>query len=137
MAVNIPYKITYLLKNKNLKRVIFINSQYAVMTPKPGLYENGLDSSPIQYGVSKAAQLQLARELAKRLSKNNILVNSIILGGISGRTSIEFVERYSKYLPIGRMLNDIEILPAIDFLLDPENTACCGSSVTVDGGWTI
>tara|TARA_Y100001968_G_C19368325_1_gene723753 strand:- start:214 stop:960 length:747 start_codon:yes stop_codon:yes gene_type:complete len=137
LAVTIPYRLIMSIKDKNLKRIIFMSSQYGLVTPNPNLYEDGLLSSPIQYGVSKAAQIHLVKELATRLAKNNILANCIALGGVEGRTNKEFQNSYSKLLPIGRMLKEIEVLPAIDFLLDPLNTATTGATISVDGGWTI
>ena len=137
LAVSIPYRLIMSLKDKNLKRIIFMSSQYGIVAPNPILYKDGLLSSPIQYGVAKAAQIHLAKELATRLAKNKILVNSIALGGIEGRVSKDFINSYSKLLPIGRMLKEIEVLPAIEFLLDPLNTATTGATISVDGGWTI
>ncbi len=136
LAITIPYKITMKLKNSGLKRVIFISSQYGIVAPNPNLSKDGLKSSPIQYGVAKAAQIHLVKELAVRLSKEKILVNAIALGGIEGRASKEFKQRYSEYLPIQRMLFDYEIVPAVNFLLDPKNTASTGSTIILDGGWT-
>ena len=137
LGVIIPYRINLLLLDMGLERVIFINSQYGIVPPNPKLYEDELHSSPIQYGVTKAAQIQLSKELAIRFSKQRVLVNSIVLGGIAGRADDQFKKRYSNFLPLERMLNEIELLPAIDFLLDRRNTASTGSSVVVDGGWTI
>lgn len=137
MAVTVPYRLTCALQEHGLQRVIFISSQYGVVSPNPNLYEDGLKSSPIQYGVSKAAQIQLAKELSVRLASHGTLVNSIALGGVRGRVNEGLEERYSKMLPLGRMLEEQELLPAIDFLLDPRNTATTGSLLTVDGGWTV
>ncbi|MCH2182121.1 MAG: SDR family oxidoreductase [Mariniblastus sp.] len=137
MAVTIPYRLTCALQEHGLQRVIFISSQYGVVSPNPGLYEDGLLSSPIQYGVSKAAQIQLSKELSVRLAPHGTLVNAIALGGVQGRVDKEFETRYSNMLPLGRMLQEQELLPAIDFLLDPRNTATTGSVLTVDGGWTV
>ena len=136
LAVTIPYKLTMNLKNFGLKRVIFISSQYGLVAPNPNLSKDGLITSPIQYGVAKAAQFHLVKELAVRLSEKKILVNAIALGGIEGRASKQFKEKYSQNLPIKRMLFDYEIIPAVNFLLDPKNTASTGSTVVVDGGWT-
>ena len=137
LAITSPYKISMSLKNYGLKRIIFISSQYGIVAPNPNLYMDKLLNSPIQYGVAKAAQIHLVKELAVRLSDENILVNAIALGGIEGRTSNIFKEKYSQCLPIKRMLHDYEIVPAVNFLLDPKNTASNGSTVIVDGGWTI
>ncbi len=55
------------------------------------------------YGISKAADFQLARNLAVELGPDNIRVNCMSPGGIFDNQSSEFIRRYSKKVPMGRM----------------------------------
>ncbi len=139
MAVTMPYMLTNeLLKyNHNLKDVIFISSMYGVVAPTPFLYDDLLHKSPIQYGVAKAAQIHLAKELAVRLCKRKIRVNSISYGGVEGRANKKFVEKYSKLNPMGRMLNAADLYPPIQYVVNNPDLAITGENIKVDGGWTI
>ncbi len=138
LSVLAAYKITMkLFRGYNLRRVILLSSQYGLVTPTPSLYSHGLNECPIQYGLAKAAQIQLGRELASRLSVEGVNVNTIVLGGVKGRATDDFESNYSNMVPLGRMLEANEVCSTVRFLLDQSSTAICGASIHVDGGWTI
>ena len=44
-----------------LKTIVNIGSMYGLVAPNPKLYEDFKKESPIQYGVSKAALVHLAK----------------------------------------------------------------------------
>ncbi len=133
-----PYKLTMALKTKheNLKNIIFISSMYGVVAPTPSLYDNIHASSPIHYGVSKAAQIHLTKELAVRLSPDT-RVNCVSFGGIKGRVNHDFEKRYSKLNPQGKMLAKEDVIGPVDFLVSEESKNMTGQNIKVDGGWTI
>lgn len=139
MAVTIPYKITYsLIDNEHpLNDIIFISSMYGVVAPTPKLYDNFNLQSPINYGIAKAAQIHLTKELAVRLSEKKIKVNCISFGGLEGRTNDLFKKRYNDLTPMGRMIQYSDIYPPFKFLLDNNNLAITGQNIQIDGGWTI
>ena len=66
---------------------------YGVVVPNRNLYKDKYKSSSIFYGISKAAQIHLTKELAVRLSQDNIRVNSVSFGGIEGRVSSNFKKK--------------------------------------------
>jgi len=139
-AVIIPYLLTKTLANihnTKLKQVINIGSQYGSVASNLGLYDGDLSQAPLQYGVAKAAQNHLTKELAVRLIRKGIRVNSLSLGGIEGRVDDDFKSRYSKLCPMGRMLREDEFLGAIDFFLSDNCFPCIGQNLVVDGGWTL
>lgn len=139
MAITKPYLLTnaFLKYDHNLKDVIFISSMYGVVAPTPYLYDDLFQNSPIQYGVVKAAQIHLVKELAVRLSKRKIRVNCISYGGVEGRANKEFIEKYSRLNPMGRMLNMTDLYPPIQYVINNPNLAITGENIKVDGGWTI
>ena len=138
MDVIFPYKLTLeILKiNKDLKNVVFISSMYGVVAPTPALYEDFHNSSPIHYGVSKAAQIHLTKELAVRLSPD-IRVNCVSFGGIKGRTNKDFENRYNALNPLGNMLAEEDVKGPVDFLISDKSKKMTGQNLIVDGGWTI
>ncbi len=137
LAVYLPYFLSTKLNQKHLKTIVNISSMYGVVPPNKNLYEDQYESSPIYYGVSKAAEIHLTKELAVRLSEKKIRVNSISFGGFEGRVNKKFKFRYSKMCPLGRMLNLNEIFPSVWFLCSEESSGATGHNLVVDGGWTI
>lgn len=138
MAVTFPYLLTNcLLDLGKLENVVFISSIYGVVAPTPKLYEDFESSSPVQYGVAKAAQIHLVKELAVRLAKNNIRINCVSFGGIKGRTSDEFQKRYKNLTPQGKMIEESEVIGPVDFLVSEHSENMTGQNIIVDSGWTV
>jgi NAD(P)-dependent dehydrogenase (short-subunit alcohol dehydrogenase family) len=140
LAVIIPYQLSMILSSsekKRIKRVINIASMYGVVAPNINLYNDYKSQSPINYGVCKSAMIHLTKELAVRLAEKNILVNSISYGGVEGRVGEDFLNRYKKLSPQGRMLKENELFSPIRFLLSEDNTSMTGHNINYDGGWTI
>lgn len=140
LGVIVPYKLLLSLlkmKNKRLKKVVNISSIYGLVAPNKNLYEKQEILSPIHYGLSKAALIQLTKDLAVRYSTNNIEVNCIAYGGVKGRVDKSFEYRYSNLCPAGRMLLEEEVYAPLDLLLSDKSSGINGHVLVVDGGWTI
>jgi NAD(P)-dependent dehydrogenase (short-subunit alcohol dehydrogenase family) len=133
-----PYDLTnFLLDQKAaLRDIIFVNSIYGNVAPSPSLYSDFEKQSPINYGVVKAAQIHLTKELAVRLAPK-IRVNTISFGGIEGRVDDSFKHKYNKLVPSGRMLNRQDLYPTVQYILNNPNLNMTGENIKVDGGWTI
>ncbi|WP_225035917.1 SDR family oxidoreductase [Winogradskyella sp. SM1960] len=139
LDVIFPYHLNLEIINQQkgeLKNIIFISSIYGVVAPTPTLYDDLHKSSPINYGVSKAAQIHLVKELAVRLGPE-IRVNCVSFGGIKGRTNKEFLERYSSLNPLRKMLEEIDVVAPVDFLVSEGSSNMTGQNLIIDGGWTI
>ena len=138
MDVIFPYKLTMeiLKTDKELKNVVFISSMYGVVAPTPFLYEDFHNSSPINYGVSKAAQIHLTKELAVRLSPD-VRVNCVSFGGIQGRTNEVFEKKYNSLNPLAKMLTEDDVKGPVDFLISEASRSMTGHNLIVDGGWTL
>ena len=137
-GVTFPYLLTMELymKKSGLRDAIFISSMYGNVAPTPSLYINFMKQSAVNYGVVKAAQIHLVKELAVRLAPD-VRVNAISYGGVEGRVDSAFKERYSKLAPSGRMLNHNDLFPPLKYILDNEELNITGENLKVDGGWTI
>lgn len=139
MDVIFPYLLTMRIVNDihhNLQNIVFISSIYGVVAPNPSLYDNFFKSSPINYGVSKAAQIHLTKELAVRLAPD-IRVNCISFGGIKGRTDSTFIKRYESLNPLNKMLEEEDVVGPISFLISDNSKNMTGQNILIDGGWTI
>lgn len=138
-GVTFPYQLTMALtlQPDTLNDVLFISSMYGNVAPTPSLYDNFAMQSPINYGVVKAAQIHLVKELAVRLAPKNVRVNAISYGGVEGRVDEIFKERYSKLAPTGRMLTHNDLYPPVKYFIGNPALNVTGENLKVDGGWTI
>jgi NAD(P)-dependent dehydrogenase (short-subunit alcohol dehydrogenase family) len=140
LGVVSAYELTLalvLMDGSKLFSVVNISSMYGIVPANPNLYVNPKFESPLHYSVIKAALIHLTKELAVRLAPNNIRVNSVAYGGIEGRVSEDFKERYAKLCPLGRMLKQDEVSGPVEFLLGPNSNAITGHTLVADGGWSL
>ncbi len=105
----------------------------------------GLRGSPVigAYCVSKAADFQLARNLAVELGPDNIRVNCIAPGLIRtdfARALLEdpgAEERVNRNTPLRRVGEPADIAGAAVFLASAAGAYTTGQAIVVDGGTTI
>ena len=94
------------------------------------------------YNISKAADFQLARNLAHELGPHNIRVNCIAPGLIKTDfaralwENPEILQRSTEGVPLRRIGDPDEIAGAAVFLASPAGTFMTGQTVVVDGGAT-
>jgi NAD(P)-dependent dehydrogenase (short-subunit alcohol dehydrogenase family) len=123
-------------KESKLKKIINISSIYGQVVPNPNLYEDQNKMPPISYGVTKAALNQLTRELAIRLMRHGIAVNSVAYGGIRGRATNLFEVAYAKISPKNKMMEVADCFGIVDTLLNADDLLT-GQLISVDDGWTL
>jgi NAD(P)-dependent dehydrogenase (short-subunit alcohol dehydrogenase family) len=95
------------------------------------------------YNISKAADFQLARNLAAEFGPHNVRVNCIAPGLI--RTDFaralwenpDNLKVYNERTPLGRIGEPDEIAGAAVFLASPASAFMTGQAIVVDGGATI
>lgn len=131
----------YMLKQKKGSIVLF-SSMYGNVSPYPEVYEDlGMNKNPIEYGVGKAAIIQMTKYLAVHWGKQNVRCNCISPGPFPNpevqKNNPEFIERLSKKSPMGRIGKSEEIAGIVSFLLTDAASYITGQNIMVDGGWTI
>lgn len=119
------------IKNNDTGKIINFSSIYAYRSPRPSFYEN--NSKDPAYGPSKAAVTNLTKYLAVHASNFNI--NCIVPGGVENNQPESFKKKYSKDLPIPRLMSKSEIFGIVKYLLSEESSYCTGSEFFIDGGW--
>lgn len=128
---------------KNWGRIIFISSESGVQIP----------SEMIHYGMTKAAQIAIARGLAEASAGSNVTVNSVLPGPTRSEGVAEFIKGLAKmqnkpmeqlekeFISTGRPTSIIkrlstpeEVANLVAYLCSPLASSTNGDSVRVDGG---
>lgn len=124
-------------------RIVFISSEAGVKIPR----------EMIHYGVSKAAQIAVARGIAETTAGTNVTVNSVLVGptrseGVEafikqmvasrGVTEDQVVEEFFKTVRptsiIRRFISPQEVAGVVTYLCSPLAAATTGAAVRIDGG---
>jgi len=129
------------MRKKNWGRIVFVSSESAVQIP----------SEMIHYGMTKTAQVAVARGIAETVAATGITVNSVL----AGPTRSEGVETFISQMGGGadpaafeaeffktirptsllkRFATTDEVANMIAYLCSPLASATTGSAVRVDGG---
>lgn len=128
---------------RNWGRIIFISSESGVNIPV----------EMIHYGVSKTAQLAIARGLAETTAGTNVTVNSVLPGPTASEGVEEFVENmaragntdkqsvekefFEKVRPsslIKRFASSEEVANLVVYVASPLSSATNGAALRVEGG---
>jgi len=131
------------MRRRNWGRIIFISSESAIQIPV----------EMIHYGMTKIAQLAVARGLAEAVAGTGITVNSILPGPTRSRGVVDFVDALAKkdgLSPaqverdffkntrptslIKRFATPEEVASLVAYVASPLAAATTGAALRVDGG---
>jgi NAD(P)-dependent dehydrogenase (short-subunit alcohol dehydrogenase family) len=131
------------MRRANWGRIIFMSSESALQIPV----------EMIHYGVTKTAQIALARGLAETVAGTGITVNSVLPGPTKSRGVVNFVgaltagrekrfeefetEFFEKVRPtslIKRFARPEEVASLVTYVASPLASAITGAALRVDGG---
>ncbi|HEY2660200.1 MAG TPA: SDR family oxidoreductase [Caulobacteraceae bacterium] len=131
------------MKRADWGRIIFISSESAVQIP----------AEMIHYGMTKTAQIAVARGLAEAVTGTGVTVNSILPGPTRSRGVNDFVdalarsegksfeafetEFFEKVRPtslIKRFATPEEVASLVAYVASPLASATTGAALRVDGG---
>lgn len=118
--------------------IVNIGSIYGIVGPDFPVYEGTPISSPLFYAYDKAGMIGFTRYLASALGPAGIRVNCLCPGGLhSDGTDAMFERAYSARVPLGRMATESDVTGALIFLASDASAYITGTTLPVDGGWTI
>jgi NAD(P)-dependent dehydrogenase (short-subunit alcohol dehydrogenase family) len=128
------------MKQRNWGRIIFISSESALQIPVES----------VAYGMSKAAQIAVARGIAESCAKTGVTVNSILpgptldsddpraerrFGGRSfAQAEEEFINTRRPTSLIKRFAHTDEVASLVAYVASPLSSATTGAALRVDGG---
>ncbi|MEF8847732.1 MAG: oxidoreductase [Candidatus Thermoplasmatota archaeon] len=124
------------MKKKERGVIINFGSIYGVVGPKFFIYGDAGMTSPAAYSAIKGGIINFTRYLATYYAPHNIRVNAICPGGVYNNQDEQFVKKYSKNTPLGRMAKPEEIAGPTLFLASDAASYITGQVLMVDGGWT-
>jgi NAD(P)-dependent dehydrogenase (short-subunit alcohol dehydrogenase family) len=131
------------MKRRNWGRIIFISSESGIQIP----------AEMIHYGVTKSAQIAVARGLAESLAGTGITVNSVLPGPTNSRgvgdflgamakaqskttkqIETEFFQQVRPTSLLKRFITPEEVGSMVAYVASPLSAATNGAAVRVDGG---
>ena len=131
------------MKAKNWGRIVFISSESGVQIP----------SEMVHYGMTKSAQIAIARGMAETTAGTKVTVNSVLPGPTASEGVSTFVEQMAAEQDITkeqmqkqffetarpssllkRFIEPKEIGDVVAFVCSPLASAINGAAVRVDGG---
>jgi len=131
------------MRARNWGRIVFISSDSGIQIP----------AGMIHYGMTKTAQIAVARGLAEAASETGITVNSVLPGptksrgvddfitkaaGEEGKSFEQFEEEFFKRVQptslIKRFATPDEIASLVAYVASPLSSAITGAALRIDGG---
>jgi len=131
------------MRQRNWGRIVFVSSESGVQIP----------TEMIHYGVTKTAQIAVARGLAETLTGTNVTVNSVLPGPTASEGVGDFVtqlaatsgkdvetikrEFFSTARPssvLQRLASVDEVAAMIAYVCSAQASATTGAALRVDGG---
>jgi len=127
---------------KAATELLFASDQGSVVMVSSTAGERGIAGSSA-YGMTKAALNSLVRTLAVEWAKRPVRVNAvsatIIPTGMNEatRASADYVAKKLATIPLGRMIEPIEVAEAVAYLASSKSSGTTGDTIHIDGGVTI
>jgi NAD(P)-dependent dehydrogenase (short-subunit alcohol dehydrogenase family) len=131
------------MRRRNWGRIVFISSESAVQIP----------AEMIHYGMTKTAQVAVARGLAETTAGTNITVNTVLAGPTASEGVTDFVKQvaanqktdartvekdfFTKVRPsslLKRFATTDEVAALVAFVCSPLSSATNGAALRADGG---
>jgi NAD(P)-dependent dehydrogenase (short-subunit alcohol dehydrogenase family) len=131
------------MKQRNWGRIVFISSESAVQIP----------AEMVHYGMTKTAQVAVARGIAETCAGSAVTVNSVLAGPTASEGVVNFVAALAReqgttpaefekefFLNIRatsllkRFIEPEEVAALVVFVCSPEASAINGAALRADGG---
>lgn len=128
-----------LMKPAGSGSIVIIASISGMVGRDRWVYEGspGMIPNMTAYSAAKSGLIGFMRDLAAENGPHGVRVNCISPGGFERGQPEEFVRRYSKQTPLGRMGRDgTDLKGAVVYLASDAAAYVTGHNLAVDGGFT-
>ena len=131
------------MKQRNWGRIVFVSSESGANIPV----------EMVHYGMSKAAQLAVARGIAEDTAGTGVTCNSVLPGptmtegvaeffaGLAAEQGIDVAQAQSRFIAearpsslLRRFIDPAEVANLITYVCSPLSAATTGAALRVDGG---
>ncbi len=117
--------------------IINVASIYGIQANDFTLYEGTKIISPMPYSAIKGGVVNASRFFASYFGRDGIRVNSVCPGSFTNVTDKRFAKRFSQKVPLKRLARAEEVASVVLFLSSEAASYMTGTTIVVDGGWTI
>lgn len=117
--------------------LINMSSIYGMIAPDFTVYNGTEMTTPAAYAAIKGGLVNLTKYFAAYYGPFQVRANCISPGGIFDHQPEVFINNYCNKVPMKRMGNPEDIVPAIHYLLADESSYVTGHNLMIDGGWSI
>jgi NAD(P)-dependent dehydrogenase (short-subunit alcohol dehydrogenase family) len=134
------------MKQQRGGSIINVSTMYALVAPRPQLYEGTEFINPPAYSAAKAGLLSFTRYVASFWGLHGVRANAILPGpfsnteDIGGANAVQqdspFLERLKGFTSMGRIGKPCELAGALLFLASDASSFMTGQAIVIDGGWT-
>lgn len=139
-------KIGARMKQQRAGSIINVSTMYALVAPRPQLYQGTEFINPPGYSAAKAGLLSFTRYVASFWGHHGIRANAILPGpfsnteDIGGANTVQrespFLERLKGFTCMGRIGKAHELAGPLLFLASDASSFMTGQGIVIDGGWT-
>ncbi len=133
-----------MVKQKISGKIVLFSSIYGFLAQNSNNYVGTNIKENATYSLVKGGILSFVKQMAAYYGKNNLQVNAISPGAVSGHIkgtkqnqSKGFLKNYSKNTPLRRLAKPIEIAYLANFLCSDECSYITGQNIIIDGGYSI
>ena len=123
-------------KEQGHGNIVTVSSIYGVMAPRFDIYADTQMTMPVEYAAIKSALIHLNAYMLKYFQGSGIRFNGLSPGGIFDSQPESFLKKYSTYSQSKGMLDPVDIVGTLIFLLSEQSRYINGQNVVVDDGWS-
>jgi 3-oxoacyl-[acyl-carrier protein] reductase len=131
-AFHVVTRVVSAMRERRAGRLVFIGSTAA----------DYVGGGRVAHGTAKAALATFARHVAAECARDGIAVLTVAPGAVgtptvTGLLGAAGTEALAEQSVIGRMLEPADVAAAVAVLLDPALHPATGSTLRLDGGWSV
>jgi NAD(P)-dependent dehydrogenase (short-subunit alcohol dehydrogenase family) len=123
-------------KAQGYGQVINISSIYGSKAPRFEMYDGTTMTMAVEYAAIKSAIQQLSVYFMRYYKSTRLRFNCISPGGIYDHQAESFLQRYRSYSQHKGMLDPVDIVGTLIFLLSDLSQFINGQNIVVDDGWS-